>query len=127
MLPSVDARLLRVRQRSHPGVGYGWQQDRDDVLLSGIGEGELVQFIVLLFTALMASSFFAPVVVGLFWRRANATGAAAAMLGGCVTTFVWKLYGPGTTDPVLPGCAVSALLFVAGSMLSSPPRRETAS
>ena len=86
------------------------------LVLSGVGEGELVQFIVLLFTALMASSFFAPVVVGLFWKRATAVGAAAAMLGGCVTTFAWKLYGPATIDPVLPGCAVSCLLFVAGSL-----------
>ena len=89
------------------------------LILSGVGEGELVQFIVLLFTALMASSFFAPVVVGLFWRQANAMGAAAAMLGGCATTFAWKLWGSASIDPVLPGCAVSCLLFVSVSLIFS--------
>ncbi|MEM1248660.1 MAG: sodium/solute symporter [Acidobacteriota bacterium] len=89
------------------------------LVLSGVGEGELVQFIVLLFTALMASSFFAPVVLGVFWRRANAPGAIAAMLGGCAATFLWKAFGTPTLDPVLPGCAVSLVLFVAVSLATA--------
>ncbi len=89
--------------------------------LSGIAEGELVQFIVLLFTALMASSFFMPVVAGLYWRRANKQGAIAAMLGGITTAMTWKLYGPGTVDPVLPGFLVSGLLLLVVSLMSPPP------
>jgi Na+/proline symporter len=42
------------------------------LLLSGVGEGELVQFIVLLFTALMASSFFMPVVLGVLGNGRHA-------------------------------------------------------
>ena len=52
------------------------------LILSGVGKGELVQFIVLLFSALMAASFFAPVVIGVYWRRANAPGALASMAVG---------------------------------------------
>ena len=91
------------------------------LLLSGVGEGELVQFIVLLFTALMASSFFAPVVLGVYWRRATRQGAAAAMLCGVTATFAWKLWGPSTIDPVLPGFALSLLAFVTVSLVTEPP------
>ncbi len=91
------------------------------LLLSGVGEGELVQFIVLLFTALMGASFFAPVVLGVFWRRATRQGAAAAMLGGVTATFLWKALGPGTVDPVLPGFLCSTLLLVVVSLLTPPP------
>lgn len=91
------------------------------LLLSGVGDGELVQFIVLLFTALMGASFFAPVVFGVFWRRATREGAAAAMLGGVTTTFAWKVLGPASIDPVLPGFLASTLLLVVVSLLTPPP------
>lgn len=91
------------------------------LLLSGIGEGELVQFIVLLFTALMAAAFFMPVVLGVYWTRATKEGAATSMVGGVAATFLWKAFGPDTIDPVLPGFLVSALLMVAVSLLTRPP------
>ncbi|NIP57427.1 MAG: hypothetical protein GWM92_04410 [Gemmatimonadetes bacterium] len=94
------------------------------LLLSGVGEGELVQFIVLLFTALMASSFFMPVVGGVFWRRATKEGAAAAMIGGVTATFAWKAVGPESIDPVLPGFLISALLYAGVSLLTPPTDEE---
>jgi Na+/proline symporter len=94
------------------------------LLLTGIGEGELVQFIVLLFTALMAAAFFMPVVLGVYWRRGTKEGAAAAMVGGVAATFLWKGFGPETIDPVLPGFLVSAVLMVGVSLLTTPPPEE---
>lgn len=91
------------------------------LILSGVGEGELVQFIVLLFTALMASSFFVPVVAGVYWRRATKEGAAAGMLGGVLACFLWKALGAAGIDPVLPGLVVSGLLFLIVSLLTPPP------
>ncbi len=92
------------------------------LLLSGVGEGELVQFIVLLFTALMASSFFVPVVVGVYWRRATREGAAASMVGGVTAALAWEGWGPADAiDPVLPGFLVSATLMVGVSLLTPPP------
>lgn len=97
------------------------------LLLSGVGQGELVQFIVLLFTALMGASFFAPVVLGVFWRRATREGAIAAMLGGVTTTFAWKAFGAETIDPVLPGFLVSTGLLIGVSLLTPrPPERALA-
>jgi Na+/proline symporter len=91
------------------------------LLLTGVGEGELVQFIVLLFTALMAAAFVMPVVGGMLWRRATRQGAAAAMVGGVIATFAWELLGSSAIEPVLPGFLVSAVLFVSVSLSTHPP------
>jgi len=91
------------------------------LLLSGVGEGELVQFIVLLFTALMAAAFVMPVVGGVLWRRATREGAAASMIGGVSVTFLWEAFGSEAIDPVLPGFLASAVLWVVVSLLTPPP------
>jgi SSS family transporter len=91
------------------------------LLLSGVGQGQLVQFIVLLFTALMGASFFVPVVLGVYWSRGTKEGAAAAMIGGVTTTFLWKALGIGAIDPVLPGFLASAALYVTVSLVSPAP------
>jgi Na+/proline symporter len=86
-----------------------------------VGEGELVQFIVLLFTALMASAFVPPVVGGVLWRRATREGAATAMVGGVVATFLWEAFGAASVEPVLCGFIVSGVLFVGVSLITAPP------
>lgn len=91
------------------------------LVLSGVGKGELIQFIVLLFTALMASSFFMPVIGGLYWKRATKEGAIAAMIGGLLMTAVWKLFGSSGLDPVLPGFLFSGFLLVVVSLATAPP------
>lgn len=94
------------------------------LVLAGVGDGELVQFIVLLHTALMAAAFFPVVVGGVFWRRATKEGAIAAMLGGVVVTFLWKRWGIPTLDPVVPGFLVSSALLVGVSLLTPKPPEE---
>lgn len=91
------------------------------LLLSGVGEGELVQFIVLLFTALMAAAFVLPVVGGVLWRRATREGAAAAMVGGVGATFLWEAFGAASVEPVLCGFIASAVLYVGVSLVTPPP------
>lgn len=91
------------------------------LLLAGVAEGELVQFIVLLFTALMAAGFFAPVVLGVYWARATREGAASAMIGGVTATFLWEAFGVETIDPVLPGFLISVTLLVVVSLFTPPP------
>ncbi|MDP2958194.1 MAG: sodium:solute symporter family protein [Longimicrobiales bacterium] len=91
------------------------------LLLSGVGKGELVQFIVLLFTALMASSFVVPVVGGVFWRRATKEGAAAGMVGGISAAFLWEGLGPESIGAVVPGFLVSLLLWWGVSLVTPPP------
>jgi SSS family transporter len=94
------------------------------LVLSGVGRGELVQFIVLLYTAVMASSFFVPVVLGVYWSRATKAGALASMAGGVLTCFAWKLFGAPGVDPVLPGLAVSLVLFILVSLVTTRPSEK---
>lgn len=91
------------------------------LLLMGVGQGDLVQFIVLLFTALMAAAFSLPVVGGVLWRRATREGAASAMIGGVIATFAWEIWGAESLEPVLCGFLVSGILFVTVSLLTPPP------
>ncbi len=78
----------------------------------------LVQFIVLFQAKLIASSFFAPVVIGLNWKRASAPGALASMLAGLVVCILWSLPGrpPLGLDAIFPGVAVSIVVFVSVSL-----------
>ncbi|WP_053206506.1 sodium:solute symporter family transporter [Jiangella muralis] len=92
------------------------------MVLTGFGTGELVQFIVALFSALMGAVFLVPVVAGVLWRRATREGAIAAMLGGLVGTVGWRQWGDiGSVDPVVPGFAASLVLMVVVSLLTAPP------
>ena len=94
------------------------------LLLSGVGEGELVQFIVLLFTALMAAAFVPPVVGGVLWPRATKQGGCSPPWSEVSpATFLWELFGAASVEPVLCGFLVSALLFVTVSLVTArdPP------
>jgi len=91
------------------------------LLLSGVGEGELVQFIVLLFSALMAAAFFPSVVLGVYWRRATKEGAIASMLGGMFGTFAWEIWGDPAYHAVLAGFVISLTLMVGVSLVTPRP------
>jgi len=94
------------------------------LLLSGVGDGELVQLIVLLFTALMAAGFFAPVVLGVYWKRATREGAIASITGGVLTTFAWQVWGSANIYPVLPGFVVSLVFLIVVSLVTPAPPEE---
>ena len=83
----------------------------------------LVQFIVLFQAKLIASFFFAPMVVGLNWRRATPAGALASMLTGVVVCVWWTVLErpPLGLDAIFPGVAASLIMFVLVSMVTHEP------
>jgi SSS family transporter len=100
--------------------------------------GGLVQFIAILQASMMASTFFAPFLLGLHWKRANTPGSVAGMVSGFVTVVVWHLgtevfeYIPTRIsdlvgDPVVPGAVVSIVAFVVVSLLTGSPSRRSLS
>ena len=93
-------------------------------VLLGFAEGELIQLIVVLFTALMAAGFFTPVVIGVLWKRGTKQGAIVSMVGGVVVTGLWKAFGDPLIYPVLPGFVVSLVSYFVVSWLTQPPREE---
>ncbi len=90
-------------------------------VLLGFAEGELIQFIVVLFTALMAAGFFTPVVLGILWKRGTKQGAIASMIGGVSVTMLWKGFGDPLIYPVLPGFIVSLACYFIFSIFTRPP------
>jgi SSS family transporter len=86
---------------------------------------DIVQFIVVLQGSLTASFFFAPVALGLNWKRGNAAGAIAAMVIGFITAATWFLQGkPFGLDPVIPGVLISIASYVIVSLVTPKPPIE---
>lgn len=87
------------------------------VFILALNPPELLVWINLLAFAGLESTFFCPILFGLFWKRANATGAIASMIFGFIT-FIYltvtqsSIMGMHNIVPVL---AVNIVVFVIGS------------
>lgn len=70
--------------------------------------------------------FFSPTLFGLYWRKANSTGAAISMICG-VAAFFWftvtKTSIAGTTA-IVPTLAISIITFILGSLIGKPEKEE---
>ena len=73
--------------------------------------------------------FFCPTIFGLYWRRANSTGAACSMAAGCVSFFWFNLTKTSIagTTPIVPTLAIAAFVFVLGSLLGRQEKSEVLS
>ncbi len=74
----------------------------------------------------LESAFLCTFVLGLFWKRANRTGALLSMAGGtlayCITMVLgFKLFG---IHQILIGMAVSILGMVIGSVATKPTEKK---
>ncbi|WP_169252602.1 sodium/solute symporter [Brevibacterium sp. 'Marine'] len=86
---------------------------------------DVVQFIVLAYAALVGSTVFAPLVLGIFWERANTAGAMTAMVGGFSVCLIWYLIGQPYFAPVVPGIIVNVLAMAIVSPLTKRPEPQT--
>jgi SSS family solute:Na+ symporter/sodium/pantothenate symporter len=115
------------------------------VTLAALRPPDLLQYIIIFTGAGMASTFLAPVVLALYWRRATRPGALAALFGGFTSvTLLWVLgwcgigkegkLGPAgkkfaplylfDLDPIIYGLFFSFGLGIVVSLLTSPPPQE---
>ncbi len=72
----------------------------------------------------LLSGFGFPIVLGLWWKRANTTGALAGMLGG-VIVFLILVVGqwlPTNAEPII-AAPVSLLLLIVVSLMTEPPSK----
>jgi len=72
-------------------------------------------------------SFLCPIIFGLYWKKANATGSIVSMICG-VTTFIFmtvKGISIGGTTPIVISIAVAVGTFIIASMIGKPSDRET--
>ena len=80
-----------------------------------------------------ASGLFFPLVLGVWWKRANAPGAIAGILGGLVSGTLYLIYVRSGGDPIfgldhlrfgLVGMVVSLVLMVVVSRATEEPSEE---
>lgn len=133
--PSVSPRLVRW-------VSYGTTAVVGVIVtLAALWPPRYLQYLIIFTGAGMACTYLAPVVLGLYWRRATRAGALAALLSGFLTVAVlWLLgyldVGKGTRtgaaqqkfspiyvlnmDPVLWGLAISFVSGIVVSLITQP-------
>lgn len=75
----------------------------------------------------LESAFFWTFLLGLFWKKANATGALLAMIGGTLSycaAMAFRLQLGGSHQIVI-GIGVSLILFIIGSLAGKPQDEKT--
>lgn len=104
----------------------------------GINPPAFVAQVVAFAFGLAASTFFPILLLGIFWKRANAAGAVSGMLAGLVFTATYMIYtlpvfGTEANDHVLGvspegigtiGALVNLVVTVTVSLLTRPPAHE---
>lgn len=93
-----------------------------------------ILWIVTMSFSLMASAFTFPFLLGLWWSRTTKEGGIAGMIGGSIACVFWYVLGYleyqtfdnwiGGVWPALFGPAVSCILVVTVSKLTSPAPRH---
>ncbi|HLS10276.1 sodium:solute symporter family protein [Lentibacillus sp.] len=74
----------------------------------------------------LLSSFGFPIVLGIWWKRANMLGALTGMLGGALVFLILIIGGwlPTNAEPII-GAPVSLILMIVVSLMTEPPSKET--
>lgn len=93
------------------------------VVIGSIYPPDFIWSLSTMSAGVMGAAFTAPLVLGLYWKRATRQGCMAGIIGGSAVSIIW--YFAGLTSVVhsfVPGTAVSFLLMVLVSLCT--PRME---
>ncbi|MBX7267269.1 cation acetate symporter [Micromonospora sp. Llam7] len=107
-------------------------------IYAGINPPAFVAQVVAFAFGLAASTFFPAIVLGIFWKRCNATGAAAGMVSGLVFTATYMIYtlpvfGTAANPHILDispegigtiGAIVNFVVTIVVSKMTAPPPDE---
>ena len=94
--------------------------------LLALNPPEFLVILNLLFIAGQEAIFFCPIVFGLYWKRANSTGALSAMIIGFLSyiyLFIEKkdIFG---LHPIVPVIFLAIISFIIGSYVGKPTSKE---
>ena len=115
--PDLDKRLLKYSRISVIAVS----------ILSLLLALYIPQLVNLFVTgaAMLVSSLLAPVIAGLFWKKATRLGGTVAMWSGLIMAVIWQVLGhPYGLHPVFIGLPISMLLVVFVSLATSDTSSE---
>lgn len=96
------------------------------VFAASFNPPDLIVWINLFAFGGMQAAFLWPLVLGLYWKRANAAGALASMIAGVASYFylvmyVKRLWG---MHVIVPTLFIALVVFVIFSLLSRKPEKE---
>ena len=131
--PDVSPRAVKALSYTATGlIGLG-------AMFVAMDPPRFLQDIIVFTGSGLASCFLIPVMLGLYWRRATAAGALAAMLGGTAThlamylpAWIDRYLGDAPADSIVPlrplgldavvwGLLASLVLGIGVSLMTRPP------
>lgn len=92
------------------------------VFFAAIEPPDLLVWINLFAFGGLEAVFLWPIVLGLYWKRANATGAVASIVVGCGTFFALSILKPamGGVHAIVPTTLAALIAFTVGTYLGKP-------
>lgn len=100
------------------------------IVLIVIGLGSLypLDFVWALSTmsaGVMGAAFTAPILLGMYWKRATTQGCFAAIIGGSILSIIWYFAGlSNIIHSFVPGTLCSFVLMIIVSLMTSPMEQE---
>ncbi|MEG2788198.1 MAG: sodium/pantothenate symporter [Romboutsia sp.] len=97
------------------------------IYIVAINPPDLIVWLNLYANAGIIATFLWPIILGLYWKKANASGALASIISGIGTYILFSYVWPrplGMHTIVLP-LSISLGAFVVVSKLTKPPTKET--
>ncbi len=97
------------------------------VVLFSIYPPDLIVWINLFAMGGLECAFFAPILFGLYWKKANATGAILSSVGGVIGFILISVKGwnIGGMHAIVPAIVLAVVLFIIGSLAGRKPDQET--
>lgn len=98
------------------------------LLLVGLGSLYPLDFVWSLSTmsaGVVGAAFTAPIILGLYWKRATKEGCYAGIIGGSILSIIW--YAAGLSDILhsfVPGTLLSFALMVIVSLCTKPMEKS---
>ena len=97
------------------------------VFLAAIEPPDLLVWINLFAFGGLEAVFLWPIILGLYWKKANATGAIASVIIGllCFTALTILKPDMGGIHAIVPTLMASFIAFVTGALFGAPPSNAT--
>ncbi|WP_246586584.1 sodium/pantothenate symporter [Cytobacillus gottheilii] len=96
-------------------------------LILTLNPPDLIVWINLFAMGGLECAFLCPIIFGLYWKKANATGAIFSSVIGVATFLILSSTGVTVfgTSPIVISILTSVIAFIIGSLLGKKPDRET--
>lgn len=115
-----DAQLLKISRGCIAAVGI------ISVIIALIRPPGVFGLVIFSFSSLGAA-FLPSYFCAVWWKKANATGAVASMIGGCLTATCWVAFNLQNVTGMhqfFAGLIVSVICMVVGSQFGTPVSQE---